>query len=121
MSIQELLEQLAEDEGVKAVALVGEDGFVIESVGKEGAADLDFVGGAATSAMASSRALADHLKKGEVEEVMVEFDEGPMLLDPLHVSGTTYSLVLLLASAQNLGRVRFQLKKVRGRLLEALA
>jgi hypothetical protein len=29
--------------------------------------------------------------------------------------------VLLLASAQNLGRVRFQLKKVRSRLLEALA
>jgi len=121
MSIQKLLEQLAEDEGVKAVALMGEDGFVIESVTKEGAADLDFVGGAATSAMASSRALADHLQKGEVEEVMVEFDEGPMLLNPLDVSGTTYSLVLLLAGTQNLGRVRFQLKKLRDQMLEALA
>ncbi len=121
MSIQELLQQLTEDESVKAVALVSEDGFVIESVGKEKAADLDFVGGAATSAMASSRALADHLKKGEVEEVMVEFDEKSMLLDPLQVAGTTYSLVLLLANAQNLGRVRFQIKKVRERLLEALA
>lgn len=121
MSIQELLEQLAQDEGVKAVALVGEDGFVIESVGKEDAADLDFVGGAATSAMASSRALADHLNKGEVEEVMVEFDEGPMLLEPIRASSGEYGLVLLLASAQNLGRVRFQLKKVRPLLQEALA
>ena len=121
MAILEMLEQLAADEGVKAVALVGEDGFVIESVRKEGAADLDFVGGAATSAMASSRALADHLKQGDVEEVMVEFDDGSMLLEPITASGTTYSLVLMLASSQNLGRVRFQLKKIQQRLQEALA
>ncbi len=120
MAIQELLEQLASDDGVTAVALVGEDGFVIESVRKEGAADIDFVGGAATSAMASSRALADHLKKGEVEEVMVEYDEGPLLLVPLEAAGTQYSLVLLLNHVQNLGRVRFQLKKVRPQIQEAL-
>ena len=121
MAIRNLLEQLSEDEGVTAVALVGEDGFVIESVRKEGAADVDFVGGAATSVMASSRALADHLKKGGVEEVMVEYDEGPLLLIPLEAGGAQYGLVLLLRNVQDLGRVRFQLKKVRPQIEEALA
>jgi len=116
MSIMDSLRQIAADDGVMAVALVGEDGFVIESVRKEGAADIDFVGGAATAAMASSRALADHLQKGEVREVMVEYDEGPLLMVPISAGGSEYTLVMLLDDVQNLGRVRFQLKKTRASL-----
>jgi len=120
MSIMDYLNQIAADDGVMAVALVGEDGFIIESVRKEGAAEIDFVGGAATAAMASSRALADHLQKGEVQEVMVEYDEGPLLMVPVSAGGA-YTLVLLLDSVQSLGRVRFQLKKTRAALEEELS
>ncbi len=120
MSINEVLERIAADESVLAVALVGEDGFVIESVRKEGGADVDFVGGAATAAMASSRALADHLQKGEVKEVMVDYDEGPMLMAPLPAGDSEYTLVMIINNVQNLGKVRFLLKKNQSDLVEAL-
>ena len=120
MSVMDSLKQIAADDAVTAVALVGEDGFVIESVRKEGAADIDFVGGAATAAMASSRALADFLQKGDVKEVMVEYDEGPMLMVPIDAGGA-YTLVMLLDDVQNLGRVRFQLKKARAALEDELS
>ncbi len=120
MTVMDFLNQIAADDSVMAVALVGEDGFIIESVRKEGAAEIDFVGGAATAAMASSRALADHLQKGEVQEVMVEYEEGPLLMVPVSASGA-YTLVLLLDSVQSLGRVRFQLKKARAALEEELS
>jgi len=121
MSVIGSLNQIAEDEGVLAVALVGEDGFVIESVRKDGAADIDFVGGAATAAMASSKALADHLNKGDVKEVMVEYNEGPLLMIPIKTNNSEYTLVMLLDDVQNLGRIRFQLKKTRATLEEELS
>ena len=121
MSVVDHLKQIAVDDGVMAVALLSDDGFVIESIRKEGAADIDFVGGAATAAMASSRALADHMQKGQVKEVMVEYDEGPLLMVPLSAGGSDYTLVMLLDDVQNLGRVRFQLKKTRAALEEELS
>jgi len=44
---------------------------------------------------------------------MVEYDEGPMLMVPISVGGSNYTLVMLLDDVQNLGRVRFQVKKTR--------
>ncbi len=120
MAVREVLEELGEVRGVEACALVGEDGFVIEGIQREGVPEVDFLGGAATSAMASARALADHLQRGAVEEVMVEYPEGPVLLVPLEVGESSYMLVTLLDSVQSLGRVRFQLKRVVPRLREVL-
>jgi uncharacterized protein len=116
MDIRALLEEVLGIKGITSVALVSEDGFVIESVTAPGnTVDLEFLGGVVTSSLAASQALAEFFGKGEVSQVMVEFEEGPVLLAP--VGGA--SLLATLDSAQNLGRVRFQLKKYLPRLAEA--
>ncbi|MER3442793.1 Roadblock/LC7 domain protein [Calidithermus terrae] len=116
--LQEVLTELQAVRGVLGSALVAEDGFVVESTHSEGGADLDFLGSSASTALASARALSQELGRGEVEEVMVEYPEGPLLLVPL---AQGYLLVVLLDSMQSLGRARFQLKKSIPRLKEALS
>ncbi len=116
--VQEVLSELQTTAGVRASALIAEDGFIVESVRSEKAPDVDFLGGAASTTLASARALSQELQRGDVEEVMVEYPEGPLLLVPLERS---YLLVVLMDSMQSLGRVRFQLKKSIPRLKEALA
>lgn len=115
--VQEVIRELQATQGVVASALVAEDGFVVESLRTEQAPDIDFLGSAASTALASARALSQELERGEVEEVMVEYPEGPILLVPLEGG---YLLVVLMDAMQSLGRVRFQLKKSVPRLKEAL-
>lgn len=112
-----ILSELQTASGVMASALIAEDGFVVESTRGEKAPDLDFLGGAATTALGSARALSQELERGAVEEVMVEYPEGPLLLVPLEGG---YLLVVLMDSMQDLGRARFQLKKSVPQLKEAL-
>lgn len=116
--VQEILRELQATQGVVASALIADDGFVVESLRTEQAPDIDFLGSAASTALASARALSQELERGEVEEVMVEYPEGPVLLVPLEGG---YLLVVLMDSMQSLGRVRFQLKKSIPRLQEALS
>ncbi|ADH63269.1 MAG: roadblock/LC7 domain-containing protein [Deinococcota bacterium] len=116
--VQEVLSELQAVRGVLGSALVAEDGFIVESQRAAGAPDVDFLGGAAATALASAKALSQEINRGEVEEVMVEYPEGPLLLVPLEGG---YLLVVLLDSVQSLGRARFQLKKSIPRLKEALA
>jgi uncharacterized protein len=116
MDIHALLEEVLSIKGITSVALVSEDGFVIESATlPSNPIDLEFLGGVVTSSLAASQALAEFFGKGEVSQVMVEFEEGPVLLAP--VGGA--NILATLDSAQNLGRVRFQLKKYLPRLSEA--
>ncbi len=111
------LEQLSETAGVDAWALVGEDGFVLEAFRRPEVEVGDLFGGLATSVLASARALAEELGKGPLEEVMVEYPEGPVLLVPLKGGAV---LMLLLDQVASLGRVRLVLKKVRPAIEEAL-
>lgn len=113
-----ILSELQTANGVMASALIAEDGFVVESTRGERAPDLDFLGGAAATALTSARALSQELDRGGVEEVMVEYPEGPVLLVPLEGG---YMLVVLMDSMQSLGRVRLQIKKTMPRLKETLS
>lgn len=106
--VQEVLSELQGVQGVRCAALVAEDGFVVESLRAEGAPEIDFLGAAAASALSSARGLAQELDHGAVEEVMVEYPEGPVLLIPLKNGNL---LVMLLDSMSSLGRARLQLKK----------
>ena len=118
MDLRAILEEIVQIKGLTSVAFVGEDGFVIESAAAEGASvDLDFLGGVASSSLAAGAALAEFFGKGDVAQVMIEFAEGPVLLAPIGAG----SVLATLDSSQNLGRVRFQLKKYLPRLAEAAA
>jgi len=111
------LERLSETSGVDAWALVGEDGFVLEAYRRPGVEVGDLFGGLATSVLASARAVAEELGRGPLEEVMVEYPEGPVLLVPLKGGAV---LMLLLDQVASLGRVRLALKRVLPEVMEAL-
>jgi hypothetical protein len=116
MELRALLEEVVAIKGITGVALISNDGFVIESAAAAGQdLDLDFLGGVATSSLAASQALSEFFGKGEVSQVMVEFAEGPVLLAPVGAA----SVLATIDSSQNLGRVRFQLKKYLPKLQEA--
>ncbi len=113
----EALKPLAEEQGVKAWALVGEDGFALEAYRRPDVDAGDLLGGLGASVLAASRAVAEELGKGPVEEVMVEYPEGPVLMVP---TGKGPILMILLDEVASLGRVRLALKRVMPKLLEEL-
>jgi predicted regulator of Ras-like GTPase activity (Roadblock/LC7/MglB family) len=116
VGVEETLKALKEVRGVRAVALLTEDGFVVESLLDEGAPALDRLGAASATALATARGLSQELRRGEVEEVMVEYPDGVLLLVPL----AGHQLVLYLDSVASLGRTRLELKRALPRLKEAL-
>ena len=69
------------------------------------------------SSSATARAVAEELGKGPIEEVMVEYDEGPVLMVP---TGKGPVLMVLLDQVASLGRVRLALKRVLPALKEEL-
>lgn len=114
--MEEILRALKELRGVRAVALLTEDGFVVESLLDEGAPPVDRLGAASATALATARGLSQELGRGEVEEVMVEYPDGALLMVPL----AGHQLVLYLDSVASLGRTRLELKKALPRLKEVL-
>jgi len=113
----EALKPLSEVQGVEAWALVGEDGFVLESFRKPDVEAEELLGGLGASALATARAVAEELGKGPLQEVMVEYSEGPVLMVPTQKGPV---LMLLLDQVQSLGRVRLALKKILPQLEEEL-
>ncbi|MEN2983124.1 MAG: roadblock/LC7 domain-containing protein [Thermus sp.] len=115
--MDEILKELKETRGVRAVALLSEEGFVVEEVREEGAPEATLLSARAATVLGTAKALAQSLNQEAVEEVMVEYPEGALLLVPL--SG--HHLLLLLDGVKSLGRVRLALKKALPKIEEALA
>jgi len=113
----EVLNELSNAPGVEAWALVGEDGFVLESFKRPGVEVGDLLGGLGASVLASARAVAEELGRGPLEEIMVEFPEGPVLMVPVNKGPV---LLVLLDALASLGRVRLLLKKLIPKLKEEL-
>ena len=111
MTLRDALDQVLTLKGITAAAVVGPDGIVRESAATStNAPDLGFVGHVTATTLASSQALAEFFERSQVTQTLVEFDEGPMLITPLE--GVEFVLVTTLESANDLGRVRFQLRKL---------
>ncbi|AEV15616.1 MAG: roadblock/LC7 domain-containing protein [Thermus sp.] len=115
--MDEILKELKETRGVRAVALLSEEGFVVEEVREEGAPEATLLSARAATVLGTAKALAQSLNQEAVEEIMVEYPEGALLLVPL--SG--HHLLLFLDGVKSLGRVRLALKKALPKIEEALA
>jgi predicted regulator of Ras-like GTPase activity (Roadblock/LC7/MglB family) len=114
MQLAELLNQLLEIRGVTSAAVVRGDGELLEQVSQR-QVDITFVTGLLASSLASSRVLAGLLGDGEISQIMLEYEQGPVLLTPLptaQAQGEGYLLVVTLDAVGNLGRARFQLRKL---------
>ncbi len=114
--MEEVLQELRGVKGVQAVAVLSEDGFVVESLREEGV-ELERLSARAAMVLGTAKALGQALGQEGVEEVMVEYPEGALVLVPLK----GHHLLLFLDGVGSLGRVRLVLKRALPKLEEALA
>ncbi|MEM7736321.1 MAG: roadblock/LC7 domain-containing protein [Deinococcota bacterium] len=123
MTLVDLLNQALQIRGITSAAVVSGEGFIVEGVSKDDM-DLSFVGGLIASGLASSRVLAGLMGEGDVSQTMIEYENGPVLLTPLKIGvqgagDDDFVAVVTLDSTQNLGRARFQLRKLLPQIAEA--
>ena len=114
--LKQILGEFLKVEGVTAAVVVGRDGFVIESA-VSGKVDIDALGAMASTGMGTSEAMGNELGKGQLDQMLVELDKGPIILSPL----SSDELIAIVAdSVANVGRIRYKLKKNKERLMAAL-
>ncbi|HXG15204.1 MAG TPA: response regulator [Calidithermus sp.] len=101
------LEALAATPGVRMAALADLDGFQLESAG-DAAAEADAVSAAAAALRTSSEDLGRDLGQGALQGMILEYEQGFLLL---HRVGATALLSILLDDAAALGKVRYMVKK----------
>jgi predicted regulator of Ras-like GTPase activity (Roadblock/LC7/MglB family) len=127
-TLQDVLRELLAIRGVTSVAVAGADGTLVEGMtpveGMTSGEDvLQALQELVPTALASSRALGGLLGDGAVQQTLVEYREGPVLLAPIDGGASeerVHVLVVGLADVMDLGRVRFQLKRRLDSLAEAL-
>jgi len=114
--LKPLLEEFLKVEGISAAVVVGRDGFVIESA-VSGNVDVEALGAMASTGLGTSEAMGNSLGKGELSQMLVECQNGPILLSPLSAD----ELIALVAdTTANVGRIRYELKKNKERIVAAL-
>ncbi|MEN6610241.1 MAG: roadblock/LC7 domain-containing protein [Methanoregulaceae archaeon] len=114
--LKPLLEEFLHIEGVSAAVVAGRDGFVIESA-LSGRVDLDALGAMASTGLGISETMGNALNRGELNQMLVEHDQGPILIAPLSEDEI---IAIVAEKSANIGRVRYELKKNKQRLVAAL-
>ncbi|HOT03324.1 MAG TPA: roadblock/LC7 domain-containing protein [Methanolinea sp.] len=114
--LKQILGEFLKIDGVTAAVVVGRDGFVIESA-VSGKIDIDALGAMASTGMGTSEAMGKELGKGELHQMLVELDHGPIIMSPL--SGDEL-IAVVAGNEANIGRIRYELKKNKERLVAAL-
>jgi predicted regulator of Ras-like GTPase activity (Roadblock/LC7/MglB family)/DNA-binding response OmpR family regulator len=105
--LKEMLNEFAKLSGVKAVCLVGRDGFLLDSISQAGI-DVEMMGAIASSGFGAAESMGRQLGKGAMSMNMIEFESGPVMLTPV---GVDAFIVVVADSDANLGMVRLKLKK----------
>lgn len=114
--LKSILMEFLRLDGITAAVVVGRDGFVIESAEK-GSIDTEALGAMASTGMGTSEAMGAELGQGEMIQMLVECENGPILLSPL----SDDELIAIVAEKDvNIGRIRYELKKNRERIIAAL-
>jgi predicted regulator of Ras-like GTPase activity (Roadblock/LC7/MglB family) len=114
--LKQILGEFLKLDGVTAAVVVGRDGFVIESA-QTGSIDIEALGAMASTGLGTSEAMGSELGKGEILQLLVELENGPILLSPL----SDDELIAIIGEKDvNIGRIRYELKKNKERLIAAL-
>jgi uncharacterized protein len=104
--IKEALSEFLRIDGVTAAAVVGRDGFVLESVSKT-QLDADAVGAAVANAVGASEMIGKTFKMGHIEQSLVEFETGKAIVT---VKGDDIFVLITDAQAA-IGSIRYAVKK----------
>lgn len=113
--IADVLSGFIEINGVKSVALVGRDGFVIESVTTE-AVDMEALGAMVATAIGTTELLGKEFDLGLISQYLVEFEKGKVII----TSAGNEILALFTDGDAVIGGVRFAVKKRLDELLQVL-
>jgi len=121
--LKDVLRELLSIRGVRSVAVAGADGSLVDglALGEDALRSLQEL---VPTALASSRALGGLLGDAAVQQALVEYEEGPVLLAPIDGGAgedRMHVAVIGIADVADLGRVRFQLKRRLPALAQALA
>jgi uncharacterized protein len=114
--LKSILEEFLTLEGVSGAAVVGRDGSLIEGV-KSGNIDLELVGVMASTGLGSSEAMGTELARGKLFQMHMELEKGFIIIAPLT---DTEFITIIASTLESNGRIRFNLKKNRDRLIAAL-
>ena len=105
-TLKEALEDFLRIEGVTAVAVVGRDGFVIESASRI-KLDPDALGAVVASAIGASEMIGKDFTMGKLEQYLLEFETGKAII----AAAGDDILVLTTDITAVIGSVRYAVKK----------
>ena len=127
MALDQILSEVMQIKGVSSVAIVDSNGGVIDSVSKTGH-DFANVSALVMEGIQSSRTLAGMLEEGELQQTVLEYEQGPVVLSPLKHQGSAFNAhqdspiaVVVLDSSNSLGRARLKLNKLLPQIAEMVA
>lgn len=115
--LDSLLETIAGADGVKAVVVAGSDGLMIHGAQRGGQEDLDAIAAIASSMVGSLKSLAKEVGRSGLEQILADFGDGTILLQPI---GADAALVVLSGSEANLGLLRFLVRRRSAEISHAL-
>jgi len=114
--LHRILADMVKLEGVNVVAVVGRDGFVIEHMSNI-KMDADALGAMASTSVGTSEAMGLELGKGGFDQVLVELENGPIMLSLISENEI---LAIVAAKGSNIGRIRYEARKNKDRIVAAL-
>lgn len=114
-TLKEALHEFLNIDGVKVVAIVGRDGFVIESVSAD-KLDTDALGSVVASAIGASEMIGKDFNMGKLEQYLLEFGSGKAII----AAAGEYILALITDPTAVIGSVRYAVKKGIDGLVELL-
>ena len=103
---KDVLREFLNIDGVRVVAIVGRDGFVIESVSAD-KLDTDALGAVVASAIGASEMIGKDFNMGKLEQYLIEFATGKAII----AAAGDYILALITDSSAVIGSVRYAVKK----------
>ncbi len=116
-TLKEVLYALTRAEGINTAVLASRDGFVIEGMSNGGALDTDAVGAVISTGIGSSEVMGRELGVGGMNQSMIEYDRGIIMISFL---GNEAILAVVADLNANLGGIRYQVKKYMPYIEQAL-
>lgn len=107
--IDTALNDIAAIDGVRAAVVAGRDGLMIQGSQRAGGnEDLDALAAIAADVVRNLRSLASDMGRGSLDQVIAEFGDAMVLLQPV---GNDAALTVLAGPDGNIGRLRFLLRR----------
>jgi predicted regulator of Ras-like GTPase activity (Roadblock/LC7/MglB family) len=115
-SIREQLDEMVQVEGIKAVVVIGRDGFVIDAATEGAAMDAETLGAVISASLSTADMVGAELGLGNLNRGMVEFRDYVLLVNQLGVD----AVLAVMADPRFMGIARHHVKKRTPTLLTSL-